>query len=290
MRQEKKMNFLVLGSAGMAGNTIATYLAEKGHFVEGFSRSPTDQVPSIIGDATDSNLIEKVIKKGEYDAVINCIGILNQYAEADHAKAVFLNSYLPHQLVKLTKNMSTQVVHISTDCVFSGSRGGYTENDFPDGETFYDRTKALGEIVDSKNITFRNSIVGPDIKESGIGLLNWFMKQEGTIKGFTNAIWTGITTLELAKVIELFVAEKATGLFNMVHKESINKYDLLNLFNKHLRGGSINIQPFEGKMPNKSLIRTNFNFEYEVPDYETMVFEMANWIRIHKSKYPHYKL
>ena len=109
--------------------------------------------------------------KRQFDTVINCIGVLNQFAERDKAGAVYLNSYLPHYLAKITEGTDTQVIHMSTDCVFSGKRGQYTEYDIRDGETFYDRTKALGEIEDEKNLTLRQSIVGPDIKRTGIGLM-----------------------------------------------------------------------------------------------------------------------
>lgn len=290
MEINNKIKFLVFGSEGMAGNTIATYLFEQGHNVTGFSRFGSKKIQSINGDVTDKALVEKVIKEGNYDTIINCIGILNQFAEENHEMAVYLNAYFPHLLVSLTKNTNTQIIQMSTDCVFSGKKGGYTETDLPDGETFYDRTKALGEINDDKNLTLRNSIVGPDSKENGIGLLNWFMKQEGTIKGYTNAMWTGLTTLELAKVMEKAAIKKSSGLINMVHKESISKYNLLKLFNKYLRNNSLNIEPFEGFVADKSLVRTNFNLKYEVPDYETMVSEMADWIQTHKSNYPHYKL
>lgn len=290
MALDKKNRFLIFGSEGMAGKTIATYLNEQGHDVTGFSRNVSKNIQYIIGDVTNKELVEKVIKEGEYDTIINCIGILNDFAEENHEKAVYLNSYFPHLLVSLTKNSTTQIIHMSTDCVFSGKKGGYVETDFPDGETFYDRTKALGEINDNKNLTLRNSIIGPDVKESGIGLFNWFMKQEGTIKGYTNAKWTGLTTLELAKIMEKAALEKTSGLINMVHNKAISKYDLLKLFNKHLRLNSLTIEPFEGFVVDKSLVRTNFNIEYIVPDYETMISEMADWIIKHKDQYPHYKI
>jgi dTDP-4-dehydrorhamnose reductase len=286
----KNNKFLIFGSEGMAGNTITTYLKEQGHNITSFSRGSSKNTQHIIGDVTNKGLVEKVIKNGKYDTVINCIGILNQFAEENHEMAVYLNSYFPHLLVALTKNTNTQVIHMSTDCVFSGKKGGYIETDFPDGETFYDRTKALGEIDDDKNLTLRNSIIGPDVKESGIGLFNWFMKQEGTVKGYTNAKWTGLTTLELAKIMEKAALEKTTGLINMVNKESISKFDLLKLFNKYLRNKSLNIDPYEGFVIDKSLIRTNFNFKYIVPDYEKMVYEMAGWITEHKDQYPHYNI
>ena len=284
------IKFLVFGSEGMAGNIITTYLIEQGHDVTGFSRGKSDTYSSIKGDVTDRELVERVVKEGGYDTIINCIGILNQFAEENHEQAVYLNSYFPHLLVSLTKSTNTQIIHMSTDCVFSGKKGSYVETDFPDGETFYDRTKALGEINDDKNLTLRNSIVGPDIKENGIGLLNWFMKQDVSIKGYTNAMWTGLTTLELAKIIEIAAINKNSGLVNMVHKGSISKFDLLKLFNKYLRDNSVIIEPFEGFVADKSLVRTNFNLKYEVPDYEIMISEMADWIKKHKSIYPHYKL
>ena len=290
MALNKKIKFLIFGSQGMAGKTIATYLNEQGHDVTGFSRNISNDFKYIIGDVTNKELVEKVIKEGEYDTIINCIGILNNFAEENPEMAVYLNSYFPHLLVSLTKNSNTQIIHMSTDCVFSGKKGGYVESDFPDGDTFYDRTKALGEISDDKNLTLRNSIVGPDIKESGIGLFNWFMKQEGTIKGYTNAKWTGLTTLELAKIMEKAAIERTSGLINMVHKESISKYDLLKLFNKYVRNDSLTIEPFEGFVADKPLVRTNFSLGYVVPDYETMISEMADWITKHKDQYPHYKL
>ena len=284
------MKFLVLGAAGMAGHTISTYLSEKGHDVIGFDRVKSQHCEFVVGDARNIEFIRGIINQGRFDSVINCIGILNQFADQNRELAVFLNSYFPHFLVEVTKNMNTQIIHMSTDCVVSGKKGSYTESDFRDGETFYDRTKALGELENEKNITLRNSIVGPDMNENGIGLFNWFMKQKGTIKGYTKAMWTGLTTLELAKAMEQAAKKRASGLYNMVYSEPISKYDLLKLFNKYMRNNELNIEPFDGFVADKSLKRTRFDFDYTVPDYETMVSEMAEWIMNHKDYYPHYNL
>ena len=137
------MKFLVLGSNGMAGHMISLYLKEQGHEVYGFDRTTPRYVGGIAGDARNTGLIREIINDGKYDSVINCIGILNQFAENNKALASFLNSYFPHFLAEVTDGTDTQVIHMSTDCVFSGKRGGYTESDFRDGETFYDRSKAL---------------------------------------------------------------------------------------------------------------------------------------------------
>lgn len=285
------MKFLVLGCNGMAGHQISLYLQEQGHDVTGFALEKSKILDkSIAGDATDFPALKQIIQNGKYDTVINCIGVLNQFAENNHPLAVMLNSYLPHYVAQVANEVGTQVIHMSTDCVFSGARGQYTEADFPDGTTFYDRSKALGELNDDKNITLRNSIVGPDINQKGIGLLNWFMQQDGELKGFTGAIWTGQTTLQLAKTMEVAARERATGLYNTVPKESINKYDLLQLFNRYFKNNSITIHPVEGVTANKSLKRTRFDFSYEIPDYEMMVAEAAKWTFNHKNLYPHYKL
>ena len=284
------MKFLVLGCNGMAGHMISLYMKEQGHEVFGFDRSTPRFVDGVSGDAMDKDLVAGLIRDGHYDSVINCIGILNQFAEDNKALASYLNSYFPHFLADVTKDMDTQIIHMSTDCVFSGKRGSYTESDFKDGETFYDRSKALGELDDNKNITLRNSIVGPDINPNGIGLMNWFMKQTGTINGFTKAMWTGQTTLQLAKTMEVAARKKACGLYNTVPDCSISKYDLLQLFNHYLRDDSIDIVQIEGINADKSLKRTNFEFGYLIPDYEVMVSELASFVKSHRNLYPHYEL
>ncbi len=275
----------------MAGHQISLFLQEQGHDVTGFALEKSKLLnKSIAGDATDFPNLKEIIQIGKYDTVINCIGVLNQFAENNHALAVILNSYLPHFIVQAANEVGTQVIHMSTDCVFSGARGQYTEDDFPDGTTFYDRSKALGELNDDKNITLRNSIVGPDINQKGIGLLNWFMQKEGAINGFTGAIWTSQTTLQLANTMEVAALERAAGLYNTVPKESITKYDLLNLFNKYFRDNRLRVHPVEGVTANKSLKRTRYDFSYEIPDYEQMVAEAAKWTLDHKNLYPHYNL
>ena len=210
------MKFLILGCNGMAGHTISLYLKEQGHDVLGFDKFKSKYIESIEGDARNSNLLKELIGINKFDSIINCIGLLNEFAEKDKELATYLNAYLPHFLAKITNNSKTQIIHMSTDCVFSGNKGEYVETDFKDGDSFYDRSKALGELNDEKNITIRTSIIGPDINENGIGLFNWFMKQNGTINGYRKALWTGQTTLQLAKSMEKAAFVKAHGLYNLM--------------------------------------------------------------------------
>lgn len=278
----------------MAGHLISLYLQEKGHDVLGFDCQKSSLVKSIAGDARDSKSLKEIVDVGKFDTILNCIGILNQFAENDHELAAYLNAYFPHFLAKITDKTDTQVIHMTTDCVFSGKKGSYTEVDIRDGETFYDRSKALGELDDEKNLSLRNSIVGPDINPKGIGLLNWFMNNTNgdspEVNGYTRAMWTGQTTYQLAKTMEAAAQARVHGLINAVPDSSISKYDLLKLFNKYLRGDKVKINPIEGVNADKSLVRTNFEFDYIIPDYETMVSEMAEWMKNHKSLYSHYNL
>lgn len=282
------MKLLVLGASGMAGHTIALYFKEQGHEVYAFSRKRFPFCTWIGGDAFDIECLRNVVTTGNYDAIINCIGLLNQFADSAPEKAVYINSYLPHQIVAWLKDTPTRFIQMSTDCVFAGNTGPYDEYSVPDGCSYYDRTKALGEIVDDKNLTFRNSIIGPDISEHGIGLFHWFMKQHTPINGFTKAIWTGVTTLTLAKAMERALQTNLTGLYNLVNNESINKYNLLCLFNKYFRNNEIQIAKSEKLVLDKTLLCKRTDFDFEVPSYEQMIIEMKEWVDNHKDIYPLY--
>jgi len=273
----------------MAGHLISLYFKEQGHDVTGFARQQSLLLDkTIVGDAFDMAFIKTVVEEVDYDAVINCIGLLNQFAEQNKAMAVLLNGYLPHYLTEITRDMKTRIVHMSTDCVFAGNDGPYYEDTFPNGASFYDRSKAMGEINTEKDLTFRNSIVGPDIKPSGIGLFNWFMKQKGPIGGYTGAIWTGVTTYTLAKAMEQALKEQLTGLYNLVNNKNINKFDLCDLFNKYFRNGRIVINPNDKLQLDKTLLSKRHDFSFVVPSYEQQIKEMADWVNSHKKLYPHY--
>lgn len=282
------MQILVLGASGMAGHTIALYLHETGHDVTALTRKPFDFLKNITCDVTDFATLERIIKDGKFDAIINCVGILNQFAENNPDQAILLNAYLPHFLAKTIKNTKTKLIQMSTDCVFSGRRGTYNEASIPDGETYYDRTKALGEVHDSRNLTFRNSIVGPDMYENGIGLFNWFMKQNAPIGGYTKAVWTGVTTLTLAKAMDAALETNLSGLYNLVNNDTISKYELLGLFNKYFKDGKLQINENPDFICDKSLVNTRKDFPFIVPSYEIMVQEMHEWIISHQELYPHY--
>jgi dTDP-4-dehydrorhamnose reductase len=217
------------------------------------------------------------------DAVVNCIGILNKVAEDNHALAVMVNSYLPNYLDKLCKDKKVKFVHISTDCVFDGKSGEYTENSFKDATSYYGLSKSLGEINNDTNVTLRTSIVGPDINIHGIGLFQWFMNQENEANGFDKVIWTGVTTVELAKAIDKAIQNNLTGLRHVVNNGKIDKYSLLELFKKYFNK-DIEIKRKSDYKSDKSLIRST-DFDFGIPSYELMIKEMSEWVKKHNNLY-----
>lgn len=271
------MKLLVLGSSGMVGHVMVLYMKEQGHQVIGFEQS----------ELHDAIRLSNIINSCNFDAVINCTAIINQFAEEDKAEATFVNAFIPHFIEGITKDKSTIIVHRSTDCVFSGSKGGYTVEDIPDAQSFYARTKAVGELWNDKDITIRTSLVGPECEEDGISLLNWFLKQKGDVNGFANAIWTGLTTVEFAREVEYLITHKAHGVFHTVPNHGIGKYDLLRLFSKYIPGNR-NVIRIENKLVDKSLAQTLGDTGLKIPDYETQVAEMAQWINNHRDLYPSY--
>lgn len=282
------MKILVLGASGMAGHTVTLYFKEQGYKVHAFARRPFPYCEWIQGDVFDIENLKRIVTTGRYDVVINCIGLLNQFAESAPEKAIYINSYLPHLIVSWLKDTSTRFIQMSTDCVFAGNTGPYDEDSFPDGKSYYDRTKALGEVNDNKNLTFRNSIIGPDINENGIGLFHWFMQQNGSINGFTKAIWTGVTTLTLAKAMECAIRTDLSGLYNLVNNDNISKYDLLCLFNQYFRSNELAIRQSDKLVLDKTLLCKRTDFDFVVPSYEQMIIEMKEWVNNHKEIYPLY--
>lgn len=281
------MKIAVLGASGMAGHLISLYFIEQGHEVYTFSRKALSFGQNILLDVMDIHKVKVQLCNHEFDVVINCIGILNKDAENSKSKAVYINAYLPHFLAELLQNTKTKLIHLSTDCVFSGKEGGYTEDAFKDGESFYDRSKALGEFNNEKDLVFRNSIIGPDTKREGIGLFNWFMKQNGEIQGYNGVIWNGVTSLELAKAIDKAIEDNLTGLIHLVPNENISKYNLLCMFNDIFRNSEIVIRPNDKIKMNKTLVRTREDVRLRKPSYNEMLLDMREWIHSHSDLY-HY--
>ena len=277
---------MILGSAGMLGHMVYHYLNETNNFLivdTSFPLKANDK--SFLLDVTSKLEVESYIRREKPDIVINCVGILIKASQTDPSNAIYLNSYFPHQLSKLLREIGGKLIHISTDCVFTGKKGDYKENDFRDADDTYGRSKALGEVFNDHDLTLRTSIIGPDLNENGEGLFQWFMKQSGEINGFMQTFWGGVTTLELAKAIEAAINLEITGLVHITNGTKISKYDLISLFKEVWKVERITINPIEGKHADKSLICSRSDFQYLVPSYKEMLKSQHKFMLAHLDLY-----
>lgn len=281
----EKKKILLFGATGMAGHVAYYYLRNTGKYELTnvvYRTKLTDD--SIIVDVTNKDAVSEVVRKTNPDLIINCIGILIKGSKEHPDNAIFINAYFPHLLKKLSDEVGAKLIHISTDCVFSGKKGNYTEEDFRDADDVYGRSKALGEIINEKDLTIRTSIIGPELKKNGEGLFHWFMQQTGKINGFKTAIWGGVTTLELAKAIDAAIEKQLTGLVQLSNGIGISKYDLLHLFKEIWNRQDIEILPYDGNGINKSIAKSN-KFEYKVPSYKDMLLEQSQWMKKYSNLY-----
>jgi dTDP-4-dehydrorhamnose reductase len=278
---------LLLGSAGMAGQILKLELLKLTDQIElvDVARNNKTSKPKIQLDLTNFVQLEDIINNGNFDFIINCVGLLNSFAEEHPDQAILINSYLPHFLEKTTSSTNTKIIHISTDCVFSGKSGNYKESDFKDGVGFYAQSKALGEVINSKDLTIRTSILGPDLNISGIGLFKWLMNQNGIINGYTKAFWSGVTTIQLSKVILEIINRTSipTGLIHLTNNAKISKFDLLNIIKNVFELKNLEIVEYNNYEVDKSLVNTRNDLNIKVPGYLEMILEMREWMN--KNKY-----
>lgn len=285
----KNQRVLVLGSTGMVGHLLCKYLIDNSNFnLFDIARSFKFREKTNLFDVKNEKDFCEYMKLIKPDYIINCIGVLIRESNTSIENAIYINSYFPHMLRKFASQINSKLIHISTDCVFSGKKGKYIESDLRDGNDTYAQTKILGEIQDTTNLTLRTSVIGPEIRDGGEGLFGWFMSQEGTVSGFEKVIWSGVTTLELAKVIKFLINSDLTGLYHITNNSSISKYELLKLFKKYTKK-NIDIKPFNEKSLDKSLIDTRLSLGYQIPSYDDMIAEMITFIKDNKLIYPQYK-
>lgn len=276
------MKVLIFGGQGMAGHMIADYLSEHtGHDIYATVRRNPVSPRQILLDARGEQEIVGVVAELRPDVVINAVGLLNDHAADRLADAITVNSLLPHRLARLGEQFGYRLIHISTDCVFSGAEGNYAESDTADGLTVYAKSKSLGEVSYGNHLTIRTSIIGPELKEDGIGLFHWFMRQKGEIWGYRHVFWNGITTLELAKALEWLLPRNLTGILHLCAPEKLSKFELLTLLKEVFERQTLTIKPFDGVISDKSLVSTRRDMTYIVPPYPQMLKELREWMATH---------
>jgi dTDP-4-dehydrorhamnose reductase len=286
-----KLKVLVLGSTGLIGHQVFNYLVktEKYELYNITYRKKLNN-ETILCDVRNQDEFSEIVKSISPDVIINCIGILIQGANLDPENAIFINAYFPHRLMSLADELNSKLIHISTDCVFSGTKEmPYIEKDFKDGKDAYAKSKGLGEIINKNHLTLRTSVIGPELKRDGEELFHWFMSQTGQVNGFTQAIWSGVTTLILAKVVDWAIEHEITGLYHVTNNNSIDKYSLLSLIKKYTKK-NISIIPVEDKKTNKSFIDTRNELDFIIPSYEAMIRKMIDMMLHNKEIYKQYNL
>lgn len=282
------MKILLLGGSGMLGHRLWINL-RKEHEVWVTVRTNGSEFPNVpefshdfVRPMVDALYFDQVIRalaSIQPDLVINCIGLIKQqgHIARDPLFSISINAMFPHRLSMVCRASKTRLIHISTDCVFSGKKGNYVETDQSDAEDLYGRTKFLGEVAYPPHcITMRTSIIGRELK-SKLGLIEWFLAQRGTVRGFTRAIFTGFTTDELSRVIMDYVIPNPslTGLYH-VSTDPITKYDLLGLAKETFKK-DIAIEPDANTVIDRSLDSTRFRqvTGYQPPSWREMMEEMA---------------
>jgi len=290
------MRILILGGTGMLGHQLYQHLSTR--FPDTFTTIRQSCEKYKIGklinngriiesvDVTDFPVLTGVMKCVRPNVILNCIGVTKRRKEANEAiHAITLNALLPHMLSEWGRNNAAKVVNFSTDCVFDGKAGNYVDDSATNAVDLYGKTKAMGEIHGENALTLRSSFIGTEL-DSGTELLEWFLAQTGTVKGFKNAIYSGLTTLELSRVIEkiLVYHPGANGIYN-VSSDPISKYELLVLIRDKIHL-NIEIIPDENMKCDRSLNSSKFRkaFNYAPPSWEAMIEELARTIHLKNIK------
>ncbi len=280
------MRILILGGDGMLGHQLFKSLSSR-HDVrvtlrqrlsayKDFNLFSAENAYEGIEARSMDHLID-VLGEFRAEAVVNAVGIVKQRSTAKESiPSLETNSLFPHRLAGLCKAAGMRMVHVSTDCVFSGRKGGYRETDLSDAEDLYGRTKYLGEVYDSHCVTLRTSIIGKELSRKQ-GLLEWFLSQKGSVQGFKNALFSGFTTLEFSRIIEKILVEypEKEGLYH-VSSDPISKLDLLTLIKRKM-GLRIEIIPTDEPRLDRSLDSSRFRteFNYTPPTWEEMIGELS---------------
>ena len=280
------MKVLILGASGMLGHAmLRLLLATSGIEARGTVRSahardmlPADLVPAMIAgvDVADSDRVIDIMAHERPEVVINCVGLVKQReAAADPLEALPINALLPHRLVQLCRLTGARLVHFSTDCVFDGVQGRYRESDAATPVDLYGRAKLLGEVDAPHAITLRTSMIGPELTVHR-GLLDWFLAQTVAIRGYRKAIFSGLTTFEIAKVVRDYVLTRPElhGIYH-VGSDAVSKFELLSLIGR-IYGHHVAIEPDDSVVLDRSLDSTRFRTAtgYVPPSWSQMIVEM----------------
>lgn len=282
---------LILGAGGMAGHMLYYYFTSlKKYQLFTICHTMPLNENSFILDIYNTEKITKILVDTKPDIIVNCIGVLIKGSQKSIKDAVYINAYYPHLLSGIiSKNLqSSKLIHISTDCVFSGEKGNYTFDDKKDALDVYGMTKNLGEVINERDLTIRTSIVGPELKKNGEGLFHWLFSNRTAqeLNGYTKSVWSGVTTLELAKAIDFAITADLHDLHQLSNNTQITKYELLKLIASQFNL-PVEIKPVDGIISDKSIISSISG--YNVPSYFEMLNDLHNFMSKNKKLYTQYE-
>ena len=286
MTNQTKTRILILGASGMLGSAVYRALSASADYVV-FGTVRDSKAAQLLGPASQNSLIPNIDMEGETGIVaalehakphivVNCIGIIKQLPSAsDHLESLAINASLPHRLAKYCSLVGARLIHFSTDCVFSGKKGQYREGDDPDAYDLYGRTKFLGEVAYPNTVTLRTSIIGHELSSAN-SLVDWFLSQSHCVSGFRKAVFSGLTTVEIARVLQEYVMPNAdlSGLYHL-SVQPINKYDLLKIVSD-VYSKDIRIEPNYDLVIDRSLNSDRFRTAtgYEPPSWIELIQAM----------------
>jgi len=283
-----KEKIVILGGNGMLGHVLALYLDRYFEVICILRRKIPFIKHSIQYDFIDLDGLVSLIDQINPIAVINTLGVLISESKKNPEIAVKINSLVPIFLAKKYNSSKLKIIQVSSDCVFNGLSGPYQVDSAPDSFEIYGMTKYLGEIHNSKDLTIRTSIIGPEITPLGAGLFNWIMNETGIVKGYNNVHWNGVTSLQISKFIKHAIQDNISGLVHFTSSHSITKHDLLIMINDFFRKEKVRITKSSGLKSNKFLEPSFDSDYYEIPNYVEMISEMKTWVLDNPKIYQHY--
>jgi dTDP-4-dehydrorhamnose reductase len=280
-----KKKIVILGTSGMLGSTLFNFLKTKSDKIKVFGVERDNKSKSKLKDIFKfkelySEKFINFLKHLNPEILINCVGVINHRIKKNNLlDSFFINSIFPHLLSEVCKNFNCKMIHISTDCVFSGKKGNYKESDIADETNVYGLSKRIGEPFNSSTIVIRSSIIGHE-KFNKLGLLEWFLHSKNSVKGFANVYFSGLTTLELSNILYDYFINKdilKTGLVHIAGPK-ISKFDLLNLINT-IYSKNIKIIPEKSKKIDKSLDSSYFKSKsnYKIKKWQLQIEEMKQF-------------
>ncbi|MBT4350925.1 sugar nucleotide-binding protein [archaeon] len=283
-------NIILLGTDTMLGHVIYLYLSKHKNYnvTDYYLENNISKLGSRLNISSPESFKE-IIENLDDVIIINTLSVLIEESQRYFDRAIYVNSYIPNYISSLINNTNNKLIHISTDCVFSGTNGSYDEDSISDATDNYGKSKALGEVFYNNKLTLRTSKIGPCLRNHSEELFDWFLSQDTAVKGYKYAFWNGVTTLELAKLIDFAIESDINGLYNVAPFDRISKFELLSIINLIFKKNIEIIPDYDVKI-DRSILDTRKELKSSIKNYHEMFSELKDFMELHSEKYGHYNI